>query len=88
MKATLAVGPHKSILTDIFFKNNKTPMDEEKAVERSGLPTLRVSETSAWILLNRPQQHNRFEPADIEALSRDAKRIGGTQGAEGSNPHG
>lgn len=35
----------------------------------SGRPTLRVSEAVAWIQLNRPQRHNRFEPSDIETLS-------------------
>jgi len=33
------------------------------------LPTLRVSKASARIQLNRPLQHNRFEPADVECLS-------------------
>ncbi|MDE5466343.1 enoyl-CoA hydratase/isomerase family protein [Bradyrhizobium sp. CSS354] len=80
MKASLAVSSGVSILTDIFFNSNKTPMNQEKALERSGLPTLRVSETSAWILLNRPQRHNRFEPADIEALSAMLRELAGRKG--------
>lgn len=34
--------------------------------ERS--PSLRIEGPAAWINLNRPQQHNRFSPADIAAM--------------------
>jgi enoyl-CoA hydratase/carnithine racemase len=34
-----------------------------------GLPTLTTRDGIARIHLNRPRQHNRFEPADVDALS-------------------
>jgi enoyl-CoA hydratase/carnithine racemase len=34
-----------------------------------GLPTLTTRDGIARIQLNRPRQHNRFEPADVDALS-------------------
>jgi enoyl-CoA hydratase/carnithine racemase len=34
-----------------------------------GLPTLTTEEAVARIRLNRPHQHNRFEPADVAALA-------------------
>nr|WP_249809817.1 enoyl-CoA hydratase/isomerase family protein [Bradyrhizobium sp. 139] len=38
---------------------------------------MRVSEGSARIHLNRPQRHNRFEPADIETLSAMLRALAG-----------
>ncbi|GJD36122.1 enoyl-CoA hydratase/isomerase family protein [Methylobacterium aerolatum] len=34
-----------------------------------GLPTLTAENAVARIHLNRPRQHNRFEPADVEAIA-------------------
>lgn len=69
------------ILTDILFKNNKTPMAQERTPEEWGVPTLRMSEATARIHLNRPQRHNRFEPADIDALSAMLKELAGQKAA-------
>jgi len=37
--------------------------------ETGDRPTLRIERDVARVVLNRPRRHNRFEPADIEAMS-------------------
>lgn len=44
------------------------------------MPSLRVSQGVARIQLHRPQLHNRFEPADIEALSTMLGELAGQKG--------
>jgi enoyl-CoA hydratase/carnithine racemase len=43
---------------------------EESMSETSGLPTMTVEGHRATIRLNRPEVHNRIEPADIRELMR------------------
>ncbi|WP_034817638.1 enoyl-CoA hydratase/isomerase family protein [Ensifer sp. BR816] len=55
-------------------------MIENPLSRTSGPPSLAVSQGAARIELNRPQEHNRFEPADIETMS---ELLGGLVGQKG-----
>lgn len=55
-------------------------MNQRSMPEGPGLPTLRMSEGCARIELNRPHEHNRFEPADIETLSAMLTELVGQKG--------
>lgn len=43
----------------------------------SGPPDFYVEDSAAWIILGRPDRHNRFEPTDIEAVSVMLEELAG-----------
>ncbi|MCB1739727.1 MAG: enoyl-CoA hydratase/isomerase family protein [Gammaproteobacteria bacterium] len=43
-------------------------MSSSQATQPSGIPSLTLRDGRATVCLNRPAQHNRLEPADLEAL--------------------
>jgi enoyl-CoA hydratase len=43
---------------------------ESAQTRQEGCPSLANDGLVAWIVLNRPRRHNRFEPIDIETMSR------------------
>lgn len=47
----------------------------QSALAKGETPDLHIKVDVAWIVLNRPHRHNRFEPADIEAVSAMLKEL-------------
>jgi enoyl-CoA hydratase/carnithine racemase len=52
----------------------------EKSAEQSGMPVFARSGYKVTVRLNRPKQHNRIEPADLEALQKMLQSIEADEG--------